>query len=68
MDENFLFLGRMGVSESTLEKISLSELTSLVIESEPEVFIVAALSMRDLLGQEKVVNLIIFEVALTILL
>ena len=68
MDWNFLLLGRMGVSKSTFEKISLSKLTSLTVESKPEVFFMAALSMRNFLGEKEVVDFLIIEVVLTVLL
>jgi len=58
----------MRVPKSTLEKISLSELTSLTVDSEPKVLVVAAPCMRHFLGQEEVVDLIVLEVVLTIFL
>ena len=62
------FLDGVGVSKTTLEKISLSELTSLLVDSEAKIFIVAASSMWGLLRQVEVVNFIVLEVALAVLL
>jgi len=56
------------ISKTALEKISLSKLTSLLVESKAEVFIVATSSMINLLGKIEIVNLVIFEVAFAIFL